>query len=186
MIKSSILCSSVSICRTCGCFLVVAISLAQERSRADQAIFDSPPASSQPASQPAAPTPETLKHYNSLYGSDEHHAAQAGGREQAKFAQKLLDATRELKDDPDLVSYMLDKSYAFGLKDPSGYETASDAIKKLDELRTWPAEMTAARRRSVSPHVSACQRRPADENGTGIDRITDGRRGGPDHGGQVQ
>lgn len=87
------------------------------------------------ASDPSKVSEETLRHFNSLYGTAEQHALQSSGREQAKFAAQLLEAVKDLKDDKDLCAYLLEKAYQFGLKDPAGYATAGDALKKMREAQ---------------------------------------------------
>lgn len=73
--------------------------------------------------------------YKTLFGQEE--AKVVSGRntkEAAAFAAKVFNAAKSTGDQKDLQILLCEKAYDFGMKDPSGYQTAIDAMRLVIEV----------------------------------------------------
>lgn len=69
--------------------------------------------------------------YKAVFGDEEAKAIGGSGKDAAVFAAKLLKAAKSVGEQIDLQALLCQKSYEFGVKDPSGYSTAVEAAKLL-------------------------------------------------------
>ncbi|MCY2928735.1 MAG: hypothetical protein NTV86_04425, partial [Planctomycetota bacterium] len=68
--------------------------------------------------------------YKALFGEDEEKvSASNDSKEAAEFATRLVHAARAVGDQKDLQILLCTKAYEFAMKDPSGYQTAIEAMK---------------------------------------------------------
>ena len=72
------------------------------------------------------------KLFDSLFGEDARKAAiSADTKDDVALAGKVLDAAKQLKDDPKSQAFFLEKTYDYGIKNPAGYAIAIEAVKLL-------------------------------------------------------
>ncbi|MCY2930139.1 MAG: LamG domain-containing protein [Planctomycetota bacterium] len=71
--------------------------------------------------------------YKAVFGEEERTVLAAGGGASVKFAAKLLDAAKGVGKQPDFQALLCEKAYEFGMKEPTGYSVAIDAMKLLGE-----------------------------------------------------
>ncbi|MCY2930141.1 MAG: formylglycine-generating enzyme family protein [Planctomycetota bacterium] len=76
------------------------------------------------SSRAAAGAKET---YDELYSKEEKAAIDKGPQAQAGYAAALLKDAKVLGEQKDLQVLLCEKAFGFGMKDPSGYQTAIDA-----------------------------------------------------------
>lgn len=76
----------------------------------------------------------TKETYDELYSKDETAAIAKGPQAQGRFAAALLKDAKGLGDQKDLQVFLCDRAYQLGMKDPSGYQTAIDAMTLLGEV----------------------------------------------------
>ena len=72
--------------------------------------------------------------YKTLFGQDEAKvAASRNTKDATTFAAKLLNAAKTLNEQKDLQALLCEKAHEFATKDPSGQQTAVEALKLLGE-----------------------------------------------------
>ena len=68
--------------------------------------------------------------YKALFGEEDQRVVTSKDtKAAADFAFKLLKTAKVNNDKKDLQILLCEKAYDFGMKDPSGYQTAIDAMK---------------------------------------------------------
>ncbi len=79
---------------------------------------------------PQAPADNAQDTFDSLYGKDIQRVTAASDPKPAvKLAGDLLAAARSPKTPEDLLALLCAKAYELGVRDPSGYDTAIDAMR---------------------------------------------------------
>ncbi|MBI5724505.1 MAG: hypothetical protein HZA50_11140 [Planctomycetes bacterium] len=83
--------------------------------------------------QPAASAPsEAVKAFSDLFGAEIRKAVgSADPKDDVQLADKLLKAAKDVTSQLELLAIICNKAYDLGLKDPSGYQIAIDAMKFL-------------------------------------------------------
>ncbi|MCY2926528.1 MAG: formylglycine-generating enzyme family protein [Planctomycetota bacterium] len=71
--------------------------------------------------------------YKTLFGEEEKALADKGPEGRAELAAKLLDGAKSVGGQKDLQILLCQKAYEYGMKDPSGYPKAIDAMRFLTE-----------------------------------------------------
>jgi hypothetical protein len=77
--------------------------------------------------------------YQTLFGAEEKRVrATTTPKDDGQFANKLMEKSKSLTDDPALLRMVYAKAYEFGIKDPEGYTAAAQALAKLGECNAMP------------------------------------------------
>ena len=100
--------------------------------------------------------------YRMLFGQEDAKAAASRNtRDAADFAAKLLKAANSLSEQKDLQALLCEKAYEFGLKSPSGQQTAAEAMKSLMEVA--PEKKAQAQERLLKLYQTRYAKSAGDE-----------------------